>query len=130
MKKDRFKQTLIKFCFRLSYRTNIRGKIQWQFLTSHTHSVIGCKLLFLIPCLEKIPLKYMQRRKAGELPTIHLSYLLVDTTCFVTVSLSLCFLQQLHSLIPMRVLCLSHHSTVISVAILKQNTVWCYCSMF
>lgn len=108
-------QNLVLVCSRI----NIRGKTQRQFLISHTHSVIGCKLLFLIHCLEEIPLKRTQRRKTGELPPIHFSHLPAETTCFVTISLSLRFLQQLHSLIPTGVLCLSRHSTVISVAVLK-----------
>lgn len=73
---------LCKTGFRLSYTTSIRRKTQWQFLVSHAHRVIGCKLLSLIHCLEEIPLKYRQRRKAGELPPIHFSYLPVQIPCF------------------------------------------------
>lgn len=102
-------------------------------MTSHTHTATGCKLLFLIHCLEKMSQLHTEEEGWRITTVIHLYYLPVETSYLVTIPLSLCFLQQLHklhNLIPMRALHLSCYRTVISLVILKQNPLQCYCSMF
>lgn len=102
-------------------------------MTSNTHAATGCKLLFLIHCLEKMSQLHAEEEGWRITTVIHLYYLPVETSYLVTIPLSLCFLQQLHklhNLIPMRALHLSCYRTVISLAILKQNPLQCYCSMF